>query len=67
LAFLECRPAAATNSTACALVRSTVTVSAPKLVEPSEADLLAKVTTTISDTINANELGIFMPDGCSIA
>jgi hypothetical protein len=51
----------------CVLILSTVNVSAPQTVEPSEEDLNDTVTAFLRDAINGEGFEEYFPPGCMTA
>jgi hypothetical protein len=61
-----CSDTPANEDIRCALITSTVKVSAPQAVEPSEAELRDMVTATLREAINGEGFEEFLPPGCLI-
>jgi hypothetical protein len=59
-----CTVTPANEDIRCALITSTVDVSAPQTVEPSEDDLRDTVTAFLRDAINGEGLEEYFPPGC---
>lgn len=62
-----CDVAPADENIRCVLVLSTVNVSAPQTVEPSEDDLNDTVTAFLRDAINGEGFEGYFPPGCMTA
>jgi hypothetical protein len=67
LTTFDCDPPTVDPDFECLLVRSTATVSAPAMDEPSESELRTEVTMMLRNGINGDQIGAFLPSDCVLA